>query len=212
MLCAAACAASQPASRAPSTTPPAPPAAAPAELRMRHPDEVRSSAAPSGQLGVLAPVNAGKPLAEPMPSQPRAASARPLRPIQVAQDSVPRAYLLRDGRLMLPSGLIIHSVPKSVSVRTVREQAGGDVWEIIDARSRRIALLKVEALARAPLPTSERLDELRSVGERSDWGAQRVSVISERFLSERYVYTIERLAKGTAWIASGLELSGHDPR
>jgi hypothetical protein len=112
---------------------------------------------------------------------------------------------------MLPSGLIIHGVPKSVSVRTVREQAGGDVWEITDARGRRLALLKAESLGRTVLPSSERLDELasaRSVGQRSDWGAPRVDVVSERILNENYLYTIERRTQGTAWIASGLEFSG----
>ena len=182
---------------------------------MRHPDEVRSSAVPSRPLGVLEPASAAKPLAEPRAAQPRAAGARTLRPILVASDSVPRAYALRDGRLTLPSGLIIHRVPKSVSVRTLREHAGGELWEIVDARGQRIALLKAQALARTALPNSARLEDLtsaRSVGPRSDWGAPHVDVVSERFLSERYVYTIERRAKGTDWIASGLELSAHGPR
>jgi len=179
---------------------------------MRHPDELRSSAALTRSLGVLEPVNATKPRAEARPPHPRASYARPPRPILVAQDSVPRAYALRDGRLMLPFGLIIHGVPKSVSVRTVREQAGGDVWEITDARGRRLALLKAESFGRTVLPSSERLGELasaRSVGQRSDWGAPRVNVVSERILNENYLYTIERRTKGTAWIASGLELSAH---
>jgi hypothetical protein len=115
---------------------------------------------------------------------------------------------------MLPFGLVIHGVPKSVSVRTVREQAGGDVWEITDARGRRLALLKAESLGRRLVTRSGRLDELasaRSVGRRSDWGAPRVNVLSERFLAEDYLYTIERRTEGTAWIASGLDISAGGP-
>lgn len=214
LSCAAACATtSQPESQAATTPEAAPLPAAPGQLRMRHPDEVRSSAIPARPLGVLEPANAAKPLAEPRTLQPRAAGARRLLPLQVASDTAPRAYALRDGRLTLPSGLVIHRVPKSVSVRTVREHAGGELWEIVDARGQRVALLKAQALARTAVPNSARLEDLtsaRSVGPRSDWGAPRVDVVSERFLSERYVYTIERRARGTDWIASGLELSAHD--
>ena len=179
---------------------------------MRHPDEVRASdAATAGPLGELEPVNAAKPLAESGAPQPTAAQAAVLRPLQVAPGSVPQPYALREGQLILPSGLIIHGVPKSVSARTLREQGGGELWEIVDARGRRLALLKVESLGRMPLPGGAGLNQLssaRSVGPRSDWGAPHVDVVSERFLSESHVYTIERRTKGTAWIASGLDLSG----
>ena len=128
---------------------------------------------------------------------------------------MPRTYPVRQGQLALPSGLIIHNVPASVSVRTLREQGGGDVWELTDAQGRRLALLKAESLARTPVSRNERLSELesaRSVGTRTDWGAPTVQVVSERILSETYLYTIERRAKGTSWIASGLELAEHDLR
>lgn len=184
---------------------------------MRHPDEVRASAAKTDELGTLPLVHAGAPRATPKPkhSQPTAARNKEFYPIQVAEDSAPRPYPLRDRQLTLPSGLIIHGVPKSVSVRTVRERAGGDVWEITDARGRRLALLKAESLHRRLWTTTARSDELanaRSVGHRTDWGAPRVNVVSERFLSESYVYTIERRTDGTGWIASGLEFSANGRR
>jgi hypothetical protein len=86
------------------------------------------------------------------------------------------------------------------------------VWEITDVRGQRLALLKEESLHRTLLPRGERLDDLgsaHSIGQRSDWGAARVNVVSERFLNENYLYTIERRTKGTAWIASGLDFSSH---
>ncbi|HKP58317.1 MAG TPA: hypothetical protein VJV78_16435 [Polyangiales bacterium] len=220
-LFAVSCAASQPATRTPTpvaTQASVPVAAPPGELRMRHPDEVRASAAKTEELGSLQLVNAGTPRAtkaKPKPSQPTAAHSKEHYTIQIAQDSPPRPYPLRDRELTLPSGLIIHGVPKSVSVQTVRERAGGDVWEITDARGRRLALLKAQSLSRKLWTTSARSDQLasaRSVGQRSDWGAPRVNVVSERYLSENYVYTIERRTEGTGWIASGLEFTANARR
>ena len=182
---------------------------------MRHPDDVGGSAAQTRSLGVLAPVRATTPRAESRAPQPSAARPQSPRPIRVAADSVPQRYTVRDGRLLLPSGLIIHGVPKTVAIRSVREQGGGEVWEILDARGGRLALLKEESLSRSLVPRGARLDELgnaRSVGTRIDWGAPRVQVVSERIFGENYVYTIERRAKGTSWIAGGLELSSHDGR
>jgi hypothetical protein len=214
VMSALGCAASQPATRASNMSQPAP-VAAPGELPMRRPDDVRSSAARMRGLGVLEPVHAAKPRVEARSSQPTAAGPRTPRPIQVAPDSVRERYAVRDGQVLLPSGLIIHGVPKTVSVRSVREQGGGDVWEIVDARGERLALLKAESLSRSLVPRGASLNELagaRSVGPRSDWGAPHVKVVSESVLSENYVYTIERRAKGTEWIASGLEFSAHDAR
>ena len=215
VMSAAGCATSPPAPRASNVSQPAPLTAAPGELRMRHPDEIQSSTARAPTLGVLEQVRATKPRAESDPPRPTAAGPRSPRPILVARDSAPKRYALRDGQLQLPSGLIIHGVPKTVSVRSVREQGGGDVWEIVGARGERLALLKAESLSRSLVPKGASLGELASaptVGPRSDWGAPRVNVVSERFLTENYVYTIERRTKGTAWIASGLELSEHDAR
>jgi hypothetical protein len=182
---------------------------------MRNPDEARPSATSTRELGVLETVDAATPRSEARAPQPAAAQARAPRPIHVARDSVPRAYATRAGQLTLPSGLVIHGVPSSVSVRVVREQTGGEVWEIMDARGRRLALLRAESLGRIPLPAGQDLGQLasaRSVGKRGDWGAPRVDVVSERILSESHVYTIERRTTGTAWIASGLDLSGRDAR
>jgi hypothetical protein len=47
---------------------------------------------------------------------------------------------LRDGNLVLPTGLIIHGVPKDVSVRIVQEQSGGDLWEVMEAGSDSLTL------------------------------------------------------------------------
>jgi len=211
MLSGAGCAASAPPARTVvSVRQPirAQPTAAPGELRMR--DEVSSSDSRTRALGSLAPVHVYTTEAPARSVRPKVAAPRVPRPIRVARDSVPKRYAVRDGQLLLPSGLIIRGVPNSVSVHSVREQGGGAIWEIVGARGERLALLKAESLSRRFVARSANLDELasaRSVGPRSDWGAPRVDVVSERFLSENYLYTIERRAKGTAWIASGLELS-----
>jgi hypothetical protein len=133
-------------------------------------------------------------------------------PIRLATQTASRPYALRDGDLVLPVGLIVHNVPKGVSVRIAQEQGGGDVWEILDARGRRAALLKAESLASGALPRGALLPQTanaRSVGQRTDWGAAHVKVVIERFLNENHVFTIERRAEGTGWIWSGLELSSH---
>jgi hypothetical protein len=97
-----------------------------------------------------------------------------------------------------------------VAVRSLRAAEGSDLWEIVDARGRRMALLRAEAVrggshARGDLLS--RSSAARSVAQRSDWGATRVKVLTDRFLGENHIYTIERRAEGTAWIWSGLELS-----
>jgi hypothetical protein len=200
LLCALGCAGSQTRTEQPSQ-----PATAPGQVQMHDPNAVVSTSS----LGTLEPVHT--PALQPeSPKPPSAAAAQATAPIHVAAQTPPRPYALRDGNLVLPTGLIIHRVPKGVSVRVVQEQGGGDVWEVVDARARRIALLKAESLTIGAVPQGALLSQTanaRSVGQRSDWGAASVKVVTDRFLNENHLYTIERRAEGTAWIWSGLELS-----
>jgi hypothetical protein len=186
-------------------------AAAPGQVHMHDPPAAQaSSATPARSLGALEPVHAVAVADEPPVKQSIEPTQAPA-PIRVATQTAPRPYALREGDLVLPVGLIVHSVPKGVSVRIVQEQGGGDVWEILDAHGRRAALLKAESLASGALPQGALLSQTanaRSVGQRTDWGAAHVKVVTERFLNENHVFTIERRAEGTAWIWSGLELSG----
>ena len=179
---------------------------------MRTPDAVPSPLASARPLGSLEPVRVTSAPVEPRPRPPVAPRVQVPTPIRVDPIPPPRPYALRDCQLVLPAGLIVHSVPKGVSARIVREQGGGEVWEIVDARGRRLALLRAESLGGAELPPGALLQQTataRGIGPRSDWGAARVKVVSDRFLDENHVYTIERRAEGTAWIWSGLELSSH---
>jgi hypothetical protein len=186
--------------------------AAPGQVHMHEPPAAHASPAASARpLGALEPVHTVA-VADDPPVKQSIEPAQTPAPIRLATQTAARPYALRDGNLVLPVGLIVHSVPKGVSVRIVQEQGGGDVWEILDARGRRAALLKAESLTSGALPPGALLPQTasaRSVGQRTDWGAAQVKVVTERFLNENHVFTIERRAEGTAWIWSGLELSSH---
>jgi hypothetical protein len=184
--------------------------AAPGQVHMHEPPAALASPTTAPRpLGALEPVQASALADEPAVKQSIEPAHAPA-PIRLAPQAAPRPYALRGDALVLPVGLIVHGVPKGVSVRIVQEQGGGDVWEILDARGRRAALLKAESLASGALPQGALLVQTasaRSVGERTDWGAAHVKVVTERFLNENHVFTIERRAEGTAWLWSGLELS-----
>lgn len=140
---------------------------------------------------------AGKPTPEPPPL------------ITVADDARRQDVGLRDGTLSVPGGLLLHRIPKGVAVRTVSEQRTGEqVWEFVDARGRKLALLKAERAGRAALRDDalERTDDARA-RRNARWGKSNVPVVTERFRGETHVYTIDRRATGTEWIWSGLELA-----
>jgi hypothetical protein len=207
VLCALGCAGSQT-----RPEPASQPATTPGQLQMHDPSALASPAVSARPLGTLEPVRTPAIQQEPPSAQPSAAPVQPPAPIHVDAQAAPRPYALRDTDLVLPTGLIIHRVPKGVSVRVVQEQGGGDVWEVVDAHGRRSALLKAESLASGALSQGALLSQTanaRSVAQRSDWGGASVKVVIDRFLNENHLYTIERRAEGTAWIWSGLELSSH---
>lgn len=179
---------------------------------MRDPDALASPA--SQQLGVLA-TSAAAYEAKPRPEQAR--EPRPaIAAIRLAPHPKPRPYPLHRGELVLPSGLVVHRVPKGISVRTGREQQTADVvWEIADARGRRLALIKERSFRRAAASTAPVLDQtttLRLEEQRGDWDDAPVRVIVDRFRAEDHIYTLERRARGTGWIMSNLELGRHDNR
>jgi len=188
----------------------------PGQLAMRDPDAMRSPGASQRPLGALTPTSSGRatdarraPEAAPRPAARAKTTVEP-PPLLVVSDGATRSdYPLRDGTLSLPGGLLIHGVPRGVAVRTVAEQRTGQtIWEIVDARGRRLALLQAERAGRVAL----REDPLRRTEDaraerRATWGKQTVQVVSDRFRGETHVYTIDRRATGTAWIWSGLELT-----
>jgi hypothetical protein len=205
-LWALGCAGSQPPIQQPSATA----VAEPGQLEMRNPDAMPSPVASARPLGTLDLIHAASVQAESPRMQPVEPRVQAPIPIRIDPLPAPRFYALHDSKLVLPAGLIVHRVPKGVVVRIVQEQGGGEVWEIVDARGRRLALLRAESLGRgAPGALLSQAAAARKSGQRTDWGAARVKVVTDRFLSENHVYTIERRAEGTAWISSGLELSGN---
>lgn len=187
---------------------------APGELAMRHPDALTAPTTrqPLGAFAtssVTAAIERDAPRARG--TKRESAANPPLAPIRLTLDAKPRPYPLHDGELNLPTGLVIHRVPKGVSVKTAREQQTGDVvWEIADPRGRRLALLKARSFRRAAAATAPVLDETRTLrleARRNDWGAAPVRVVVDRFRSEHHIYTLERRAQGSAWIWSNLELT-----
>lgn len=173
---------------------------------MRDPDTMGSQAS---SLGALAPARADY---DPARSEPRAphASAN-IRAIRLARHPKPKPFPLRAGELVLPSGLVVHRVPKGISVRAGREQQTADmVWEISDARGRRLALLRERSFRRAAAESRSLLDEtatLRLDATRSDWDQTPVRVVVDRIRAEHHIYTLERRSRGTGWIVSNLELT-----
>ena len=179
---------------------------------MRDPDALVSPAAQ--QLGALSPTAVtydAKPRQTPAREAPAAVAA-----IRLARHPTPRPYPLRGGELVLPSGLIVHRVPKGISVRTGREQQTADmVWEIADARGRRLALIKERSFRRAAASTASVLDQTATVRveeKRGDWDDAPVRVIVDRFRADDHIYTLERRARGTGWIMSNLELAERSAR
>lgn len=182
-------------------------AASPGQLAMRSPDDLQ---APSDRLGTMrrtpvATLDSERAAPVAHRSAPRVA------PIRVADDPRPRRYPLQDDKLVLPSGLVVHRVPKGVSVSAARDRQTGDVvLEIADTRGRRLALLKERSFRRAASASAPVLDETTTVrfdARRDDWGGSPVRVIVERFRAEHHIYTLERRATGTDWISRNLELT-----
>jgi len=182
------------------------------QLSMRDPDRFR---APSSALSAGGMQRTGTSLRKVRPNRERPESRALLTPIRLAPLPRPQAYPLRNGELVLPSGLVVHRVPKGISVRSAREQQTGDVvLEIADPRGRRLALLSERAFRRAAaanIPVLEQTATTTLEAHRSDWGEKSVRVIVDRFRAEHHIYTLERRARGTRWIMSNLEL-GSRPR
>jgi hypothetical protein len=180
---------------------------------MREPADVPSHAAgaPLGASQPTAVAAASAPLPPPPAGTAPSGQQSELAPIRIAAEPKPRPYPLRDSELVLPSGLVIHRVPKGTTVQSAREQQTGDmVWEIADARGRRVALLKERSFRAASAATAPVLDAtttLRLEARRSDWGPAPVRVIVDRFRGEHYIYTLERRESGAEWIWSNLELT-----
>lgn len=184
---------------------PEPARAAGSELPMHAP---AANAEEGEQLGVLQPV----PVA--LTAEARAEPAQPAQPtpqpLHVASQPSPQPYPLRKGDLVLPSGLVIHNVPAGVSVRRVDEVETKDsIYELVDARGRRIALLKETALSKVAMPGGPPLLEATAASSaqaKRDWNEKAVDVTTDRFQSESHLYTLERRSTDTDWIMGGLEL------
>ena len=165
------------------------------------------------------PLGALQPVA--VPAQPEASKEPPVAsataapaPIRLAREPAPEPYPLRDRDLALPGGLIIHGVPSSVSVRKAADlESGEPVFEFVDARGHRLALLKQTALARIALPGGGPLLQdtasTHTESARDDWDKTRINVVVDRFQSESHLYTLERRSADTDWIMNGLDLSSH---
>ncbi len=203
-LCASGCGGSQASTRASDQG-----TYRPGELAMRDPQR---RGAGGTHLGELQPV-AVPARPEPAKGPPQRAREQGPPPIRIATEKGAKAVPLQGRDLVLPDGLIIHDVRKGVTARTVQEQGTGDsVLELLDARGRRLALLKQIRLSRVALRGGPLLDataETHERGRRRDWGAGGVRVVIDRFRHESRLYTLERRADGTDWIWSGLELSSH---
>jgi hypothetical protein len=203
-LLALACGGAQPERERPRAQP-----AGGGELAMREPG---ARPAAGAKLGALEPVAVREqPEASAQPTPPPAA---PHAPIRVAKQPAPQPYPLRERALVMSGGLIVRGVPRGVTARKVAEEGSGDaVVELVDARGRRLALLKELAIARVALPGGPPLLGAAAVSrehaQRDGWGAGEVDVVVDRFGSETHLYTLERRARGTDWIWSGLELSPH---
>jgi hypothetical protein len=185
----------------------------PGQIAMRDPDRVSPNRAADASLGTLAPVEQDLPgEARAAPSKaddlPKGATPPPL--IQVMDDAQGKPYPLRDGALVLTSGLVIHRVPKGVSARTLRERATGDeVWEMVDARGKRLALIKERSWRRAASSEADLVNDTRAMPgavRRATWQGRSVQVVTDRFRSDSHIYTVDRRANGTDWIWRGLEL------
>lgn len=181
---------------------------------MRDPDQVAAPRAKAAPLGALAPVVQDLPPSEP-PAHGKAADlpkqGAPPPLIQVADDAQGKPYPLQEGDLVLPTGLIIHHVPKGVSARVLRERGEGDeVWELVDARGRRLALIKARSWRRAASSEADLLTDTRTTPgavRRATWQGKSVQVVTDRFRSDTHIYTIDRRSGGTDWIFRGLELA-----
>ena len=177
------------------------------QLAMRDPDRFH---APSSALSTGGLQRSGASLRGMQRTPASRESRATLTPIRLAQHPRPRPYPLRDGELVLSSGLVVHRVPKGITVRSAREQQTGDVvLEIADAHGRRLALLKERTFRRAAAASVPVLDQTATTtleAHRNDWGRTPVRVIVDRFRAEHHIYTLERRASGTSWIMSNLEL------
>jgi hypothetical protein len=150
--------------------------------------------------------------AEPGGGPPKGARAAGPAPIRIAVTREAKRLALRGRDLVLPGGLIIHDLPNGVAAQEVQEQGEGKgVIELIDARGRRLALLKQTRPSQLGLAGGQSLlqatAETHEQAQRSDWGSTPVHVVVDRFRHDARVYVLERRAAGTDWIERGLELS-----
>lgn len=182
----------------------------PGELAMRSPTEAASPAS-RGSLGGLEAVDVAA-RGEAAPESRESATSSVPPPLRVNESSGRRAVTLDGQALVLPGGLTLQRVPSGVRVRLRSEQTtGSDLWEVVDARERRLALVKLTSLRRVGVsPTVGILDETRSVqgvARTARWNGKQARIVTDRFQNDTHLYTIERRAEGTDWIRSGLELT-----
>lgn len=161
-------------------------------------------------LGALEQVSVPK-VTEPPAKTEADTETKPPGPILIQKDKPPRPYALNGDKLILPTGLTIHRVPKRTVVRIVTERrTGRSIWEIVDKRKRRLALLRAqswrEVVQEEGRSITKNARSIRLRARREDWGPKPVQIIVDRFTSETHVYTLERRATGTDWIWSGLEI------
>lgn len=185
----------------------------PDQLAMRDPDALGrppASGRPLGELDRARP-DTPDPTADPT-SKTRSAPTRLSPPplIRVADGERSTPYPISDGALKLPGGLVVHRVPAKVSVRQTREAGTGDkVWEIVDARGRRLALIKARSWTRAAGSEASLLEsaDVRTEVRPAVWGKTQVRVVTDRFHNDTHIYTLDRRQNGTDWIWSGIDLS-----
>ncbi|MFI5308730.1 MAG: hypothetical protein ACHQ53_15340 [Polyangiales bacterium] len=167
---------------------------------------------PSGpEIGQLQPVPVPVKT-EPGAAPPQGARAKGPPPIRIVATRQVTPVPLRGRDLVLPGGLVIHDLPSGVTARVVREQGtGDDVIELVDARGRRLALVKETRPSQLGVAGGQSLlqatAETHEQAQRSDWGPTSIRVVVDRFRHDALIYVLERRATGTDWIQRGLELA-----
>ena len=175
------------------------------ELTMREPDARDQP----GELGALQPV-AVSLTAEPTAAPVATTAPSAPSPLRVAKDPPPQPYALRERDLVLPGGLAIHDVPAGVTVRRVDAlETKNSIYELVDARGRRVALIEETALSKVALPGGPPLLQATAASSaraKREWNDKPVDVTTDRFQNDTHLYTLERRSAGTDWIVAGLEL------
>jgi hypothetical protein len=161
---------------------------------------MRGPGGPSGTLGEIRTVESGE-------VEAGGGGTTEARGRLIAESVVDRAGAreesIEGGRFAAASGFSIEGVPRGV--RFLRVAVAPTVWEVVDRRGRRLALVSEEPWSRAADPGERpagEIEQWRLLAD--DWGGDRVRIVVERFGDERFTYRVERLdGPGSAFLGAG---------